>query len=557
MMKNLLNGAEGCVFQTFKELLDQLEGIELDSPKPTKKYLPSKEVAFAKFKNSYYERSELDALEIWKCIRTYIKGSLDAFEAGGVLTRDAFMNLGKKHCTLSQEQREIVYNAFESYEQAKKEDQCWDSCDRVWYCVQRVKDALDAADTMLAPVRYDKLYVDEIQDYTQAEILLFYCLGGPGNLFLAGDPAQSVVEGVAFRFEDVRTVGHYICQGRREAIPDKPKIVNVNFRSHGGILNAAAAVLHCLFSVFPNSAKQLNEDRGLCKGPRPSVLYNIEVEKVRGLVEKLHGAAVLAHDDQVDYWKKELNYRFVYGIREAKGLEFQVVIVLDFFVGIPRGLQKGWRNLLLGRDSTQFARDSPEVENHLKLLYVAITRCISRLYFAETKTSYGGEGFKRFLTTTSCPTTKVITDKTGEPLATETLVSDVEKMTLTADEWRAQGFDNAIMAETHPDLAQALELMDRCQFCFEQINDTVLSKRAKVFQESIELRKSLEDDSLADADDLEESTAKVAQSLTDEGLMLELKTLFDTSLGKMSPYSKAHLQEDVLGDISGFVETIY
>lgn len=80
----------------------------------------------------------------------------------------------------------------------------------------------------------------EVQDYTQVEILLFFYIGGPGALFLAGDPAQSVVEGTDFRFEEIRSVGHFVAGDRRHLIPEKPKIVNVNFRSHSGILNTAA-----------------------------------------------------------------------------------------------------------------------------------------------------------------------------------------------------------------------------------------------------------------------------------------------------------------------------
>ena len=118
-------------------------------------------------------------------------------------------------------------------------------------------------------VRYNKLYVDEVQDYTQAEIAVFFYLCGPGDLFLAGDPAQSVVEGVEFRFEEIRSVGYHLYgEDRRHLIPDKPKTVHVNFRSHCGILNVAAAVLSCLFEAFPDSAKQLKEDHGLV--PRPS-----------------------------------------------------------------------------------------------------------------------------------------------------------------------------------------------------------------------------------------------------------------------------------------------
>ena len=39
------------------------------------------------------------------------------------------------------------------------------------------------------------------QDYTQAEIAIFFLMCRRGGLFLAGDTAQSVVEGVEFRFE--------------------------------------------------------------------------------------------------------------------------------------------------------------------------------------------------------------------------------------------------------------------------------------------------------------------------------------------------------------------
>jgi len=69
-------------------------------------------------------------------------------------------------------------------------------------------------------LRKSKIYVDEVQDYTQIEILLFFYLGGPGGLFLAGDPAQSVVEGTEFRFEEVRHVGYYVAEssGNRNLI---------------------------------------------------------------------------------------------------------------------------------------------------------------------------------------------------------------------------------------------------------------------------------------------------------------------------------------------------
>lgn len=160
----------------------------------------------------------------------------------------------------------------------------------------------------------------EVQDYTQIEILLFFYIGGgPGALFLAGDPAQSVVEGTDFRFEEIRSVGHFVAgDDRRHLIPEKPKIVNVNFRSHSGILNTAAAVLDFLFTYFPSSAKQLKKDHGLFKGARPAVLPSVQVQTLATLLkDKMPGAVVLTHDESEALWKERLDHVLVYGFRES------------------------------------------------------------------------------------------------------------------------------------------------------------------------------------------------------------------------------------------------
>jgi hypothetical protein len=65
---------------------------------------------------------------------------------------------------------------------------------------------------------------------------MFFMLCSPKGLFLAGDPAQSVEEGVDFRFEDIRVVADNLFKNDRRNIPDKPTMLKVNFRSHAGVL---------------------------------------------------------------------------------------------------------------------------------------------------------------------------------------------------------------------------------------------------------------------------------------------------------------------------------
>ena len=134
------------------------------------------------------------------------------------------------------------------------------------------------------------------------------------------------------------------------------------------------------------------------------------------------------------------------GIREAKGLEFKSVIILDFFSEISSSLQKPWRNLLLNRAGDDFDSEYPLIETHLKLIYTATTRCIEQLFFAETGSSIAGDAAMRWLTTT-----KASSAAYEEAIATHNNVSDLDSMIMTNDEFCIAGIDNAELAAS-PDI---------------------------------------------------------------------------------------------------------
>jgi hypothetical protein len=71
-------------------------------------------------------------------------------------------------------------------------------------------------------------------------------------------------------------------------------------------LNVAAAVLSCLFQAFPDSAKQLKEDRGLFHGPRPGVFDKVSRSRLRELVLNRNGIVVLTHDAGVAALRRAL-----------------------------------------------------------------------------------------------------------------------------------------------------------------------------------------------------------------------------------------------------------
>jgi hypothetical protein len=115
------------------------------------------------FDNLFDEECKLDPLVVWTQIRSFIKGSIEAVHTGQPLTREEYLKLGVKQCRLAPAQRELAYNAFEVYQKTVEQRGLWDDTDRVASILR----ALLKSDETQLKLRRTKLYVDEVQDYTQ------------------------------------------------------------------------------------------------------------------------------------------------------------------------------------------------------------------------------------------------------------------------------------------------------------------------------------------------------------------------------------------------------
>ena len=537
-------------FLTFDEHVYDLDTTLPSLAGSGSSFFPSQRVDFMRFKQEFYntqsssssKEKKVSAMILWTAIRTFIKGSIEAHQSpDGNLPKDDFIaveKLGKNRCRVPAEYRASMYDEFLKYEEYKAKLGLWDDIDRIQHLLSRLNKCMNTEPAVFDELRKSKIYVDEVQDYTQIEILLFFYLGGPGGLFLAGDPAQSVVEGTEFRFEEIRSVGYYVAEssGNRDLIPSKAKTVNVNFRSHAGILNAAGSFLDYLFKYFPGSAKQLKKDYGLFQGSRPGVLHKVKTNQLATLLsDKLNGTVVLVHDESSDYWRKALGgYKLVYGIREAKGLEFKSVMILDFFSELPTSLHKPWRNLLLNREGQDFETKYPLVGTHLKLLYTGITRCIERLFFVETCSSIAGDTLVRWLKQNA--------------LATKNNINDIESMAMTSDEFLSEGFNNAEQAESAEELDLAYIALDRAVWCFEQADNLPLAAKARTNRRSIKFRLDLLKDSI-DKEMFEVKGAQMMELLTREGLLLEVMNVYYSISPFMREYSKEQLDSVFISKI--------
>ncbi|GFH43986.1 P-loop containing nucleoside triphosphate hydrolase protein [Chaetoceros tenuissimus] len=547
LVEGMIETRDRCKLVTFHDLQDLLENElpKFDSIPDDFVNQSEKQMNFFRFKREFFRKriDEVDPLIVWTNIRSFIKGSIEATESEkGFISMEQYLGLERKRCRFNHAQRKEIYTIFQRYQDFLDTHKLWDENDRIIALLRRLKLAREAdPDLSLGTSKclnqFHKVYVDEVQDYTQVEILLFFVLGGAGNLFLAGDPAQNVARGVEFRFADIRKVGYYVAgydEGKKELIPQKPKIMNINFRSHAGILQCAASILAEMFHHFPDSVKMLKKDAGLFQGPRPEVLADADASLLQGLIHsKLNGVVVLTHDENVEHVKKKLGgYELVHGIRHCKGLEFKSVIIMDFFSNISSDLQNPWKEMLLHRADNvylkKFAEQFPEIEVQLKLLYTAITRCIERLFFVETVTSKAGDAFIRWSTTVSLNQSEN-DNNPGKAIATVSHCTNVESMSLNRDEWLASGLSNVEAADVEDfDLEHKKTLMEQAIYCFEQGRHDLLARKAKLQKITIEIRLKLyhaDIDDIDQLDELETEAVSTIRELLEAGMSSEISQL--------------------------------
>lgn len=213
------------------------------------------------------------------------------------------------------------------------------------------------------PLQY--VYVDEVQDLTQAQIALlkYICPNVLDGFMFAGDTAQTILRGVGFRFEDIRNLFYLEFLGKRDCsgLENRGKVVSGsastrspdihyltrNFRTHVGILKLANSVVQHIYQFFPESIDKLDPETSLIQGETPLFL---QLEGSHDLVTALFnrdrlvetgyefGAeqAILVRDESTKTSiltsLARLNKScLVPTLEECKGLEFQVSVfrVLD------------------------------------------------------------------------------------------------------------------------------------------------------------------------------------------------------------------------------------
>lgn len=324
------------------------EKAERQNPKSKKVPNNKREVTYQVFLSELWPRMKTEVKNdfhptlVWTEIRSFIKGSAEALKtSNGYLSCEEYEELGRKRAPAFLGDRPTVYKLFEIYKNISRK--MFDEADLVYNLYKRLVSDRDREWS----IHY--VYVDETQDFTQAELyLLILCCRFPDRMFFTGDTAQSIMRGIAFRFQDLKSLFHSIKTCTMTApkdsvrVPDRLYQLTHNYRSHAGILSLASSIVNLLQDFFPESFDRLDKDCGLFEGPKPVLLESCSLADLAMILRgnKRHGsriefgahqAVLVVSEDARQNMPEELKHGLVLTIYEAKGLEFDDVLIYNFF----------------------------------------------------------------------------------------------------------------------------------------------------------------------------------------------------------------------------------
>ena len=331
---------------------DDLEVLNFTSEQPTQRQRSKKwtEVTALYFKEMIWPKiahqckltNRVDPMLVWLEIQSFIKGSEVSITKGFPLNLTEYMAIGNKIAPNFSSHREVIFKLYKCYEQYKQNlrHSCYlfDECDLIIDLHQRLKKTRDV------PWSIHSVYIDEVQDFTQAELAVFiHCSRDPNSMFFTGDTAQSIMRGIAFRFQDLRTCFYKLnCNTPSVSIPQKPLNLTINYRSHSGILKLAGSIIDLIKEFFRDSIDHLPDDQGMFPGPEPVFLDSCKVDDLSLLMSTnkrecsaiefgAHQVILVQSKEAKDKIPQILKGAIILTIFESKGLEFDDVLLYNFF----------------------------------------------------------------------------------------------------------------------------------------------------------------------------------------------------------------------------------
>ena len=317
------------------------------------------EIRKNKILNNRTKKLAITTYEVYSQIISIIKGSYSSYLSySNSITREQYKVLGKKITMFTEEQKDEIYNYYIKYEKWKNENNYFDFQDVVNYLIRQVSIELVPKNIKLI----DILFIDEVQDFSINQLYLMSLISRDIKV-LAGDTCQTISKTNAFRFCDLNSI-YYVANQINKTIKNKNAVdikvpeeiqTNLNFRCHYPVLKLAHIIYEMIFLLFPQTLDKVKCDYTKdISGYQPSIIYNLD-----SFVNRLTGGDPDTNDkngkNDKNKQKKEFTFAFNHcficrnleaennlsekynkkiltsTITESKGMEYEIVIIYNFF----------------------------------------------------------------------------------------------------------------------------------------------------------------------------------------------------------------------------------
>jgi tetratricopeptide (TPR) repeat protein len=311
----------------------------------------------------------LDPALVWEELRSILKGAC-LTPTQPMLGEEAYFDLGKKRAPLFVAERPEIYRIAQRYQE--------------WLAEEGRSDRIDLCRRALAELRrgkqrgWDVVICDEVQDLTELEVAFVLSLSRRpdlGGVLLTGD-TQQIVNPSGFRWAEVRRLA-----GKTAHTKTTPAVLRLrrNLRSVRPLVDLANALLLLRREVFGRSEEDEPEEAAI-EGPLPLEIPAAEEEAlaaVRGFGPRC--AVLTLDDEEAERLRRLLDTTRVFHVREAKGLEFDTVVLWKLLTPDSDLVERFVRTPL---ESSRFEKEA-RFKRLLHHLYVGVTRARRHLAIYE------------------------------------------------------------------------------------------------------------------------------------------------------------------------------
>ena len=316
-----------------------------------------------------------------------IRGVIAA-DAQGILSREAYRELGVRQSIFPVAERDRLYDLFDKYRDWLQEAKLFD--------LNLVAHALKHQ----TEPRYDFVVIDEVQDLTNIQLaLILKTLRKPDHFLLCGDSNQ-IVHPNFFSWSKIKSL---FWLDPELADHQELKVLRANFRNGSETTRVANTLLKIKHKRFGSIDRESNFLVEAMAGDTGAVTVLADKDNVKkDLNQRTKGSTAFAvlvmRDEDKSEARRHFQTPLVFAIHEAKGLEYDNIILYRFISDHRQEfseLTEGVTTADLLADELEYRRAKDKGDKSLEVfkfyvnaLYVALTRAIRNVYLVESDTSH-------------------------------------------------------------------------------------------------------------------------------------------------------------------------